>query len=50
MVMSQMGKKTFRLLLEDHFFNQKPKGSSKGTKSLKSLKNTFIPLVIIECF
>lgn len=33
MVMSQMGKKTFLLLLEDHFFNQKPKEISKGTNS-----------------
>jgi hypothetical protein len=33
MVMCQMGKKTFRLLLEDHFFNQKTKGSFKGTNS-----------------
>ena len=50
MGISQMGKKTFRLLLELHFFNQKPKGSSKGTKSSKSLKNTFIPLVTIKSF
>jgi hypothetical protein len=50
MEISQMGKKTFRQLLEHHFFNQKPKEISKGTKSPKSLKNTFFLLVIIECF
>lgn len=50
MVISQMGKKTLRLLLEYHFVNQKPKEISKGTKSPKSLENTFFLLVMIECF